>query len=193
VDAAHVHRRLAQRDDSASDSFSGFVALGTRRLVALVPMYDRRCAFCGWTAIDRLEAIAAWILPCPECGQPTERAWLTKPPAAIGDEMDHVQVNGLNQPRRFRHKSERKRALKEAGWREYDAHCPTPGSDHDPHSVKWGAGGKVWLDKVEAQAREHHNGGFIGNAPADPNSEFHITWSTGTLTPEQVAHYRKQT
>lgn len=92
-----------------------------------MPRYDRKCPSCGWIAINLLERMDAKRL-CDDCGEPTERAWLT-PPSVVGDEMDHVQVNGLKEPRRFTSKQEHARWLKANGFRINDAHVGEQGSD----------------------------------------------------------------
>ena len=84
------------------------------------------------------EPITVGVKPCPDCGAPTKRAWLTKATTVIGDEIDHVQVNGCKTPIRFRSRAERKRYLKEHGWREQDYFAPMPGSDKSKHGdVRW--------------------------------------------------------
>ena len=134
-----------------------------------------------------MEAVHAGRVPCPDCGAVTVRAWLTRFPSTIGDEMDHVQRNGLKHPRRFRSKLEHKRWLKDAGWTVKDEHCPEPGSDKGKHTSAWTGGGKEWLANAEALAAR--NGAGSGK---DPEPEpFHVTWTEGTLTPDQVSHYQK--
>lgn len=97
-----------------------------------MPYYDRLCNRCGWLAVDALEACYADAPACPDCGTLTVRTWLTKPPTAIGDAMDHVQVNGLKEPRRFTSKQERRRWMKENGFREFVRHI-----DGSPHTERW--------------------------------------------------------
>jgi hypothetical protein len=53
--------------------------------------------------------------------------------------MDHLQINGLKEPRRFRSKAERKRALKEAGFVEANCHVPRYGSDKGLDTTNWAA------------------------------------------------------
>lgn len=151
-----------------------------------MPLYDRLCNGCGWVAIDVIEPIHAGTVTCPACGDPTERAWLTKSSNVIGDEMDHVQVNGLKTPRRFRSKQERKRWLKEAGYEEKGEHKGLQGSDKSPHTTRWEGGGKEWLAKAEALAQRH--GGIGAKEPEE--APFHVNWTTGELTPQQVEEYR---
>lgn len=52
--------------------------------------------------------------------------------------MDHVQVNGLREPRRFTSKQERKRWMKENGYREFVRHKGTD-SDKSKHTTNWAA------------------------------------------------------
>lgn len=153
-----------------------------------MPLFDRLCPHCGWQAIDVWEKPQAPAVACPECGGETRRAWLTRAAAVIGDEMDHTQVNGTREPIHFTSKQERKRWLKEQGYRENDAHVGQNGTDKSTLSTKWVTGGKQWLADAETLAQRH--GTFKGNQPEpDPSSEFHITWRTGELTKEQAAEY----
>lgn len=77
--------------------------------------------------------------PCPECGLALVRAWLTKCSAVIGDEMHHWQVNGLKTPRLFESKQERRRWMKEEGFRECAYHIGLDGSDKSKHTRRWEA------------------------------------------------------
>ena len=138
-------------------------------------------------AVDVFESIDAAAVPCPECGRPTERAWLTKPPAAIGDETDFVSHHGERHPVRFRSKSEHRRWLKEKGYTIKDEHKGIQGSDKSPHTTAWTAGGAQWLADAEELARR--NGTAAGAVPDAPD-DFHVQFSEGTLTPAEVARYR---
>ena len=152
-----------------------------------MPFYDRLCPSCGWLAVDVLEPVNVPVQTCPACGDPTKRAWLTRSTNVIGDEMDHLQVNGLKEPRRFRSKLEHKRWLKENGYTIMDGHVGEYGSDKSKHSSRWAAGGGAeWLANAEELAKR--NGASAGKDPED--KPFNIKWSTGTLTPEQVEEYR---
>jgi hypothetical protein len=103
-----------------------------------MPLYDRTCTVgCGWQAVDRWEPVQTVSPLCPACSAPTVRAWLTKATSVIGDEIDHVQVNGTKTPIRFRSKQDRKRWLKEQGYREYDTHQGDVGSDKSKHTTSW--------------------------------------------------------
>jgi hypothetical protein len=114
--------------------------------------------------------------------------WLSAPPNVIGDEMDHVQVNGLRHPRRFRSKQEHARWLKSEGFTVKDEHKPLLGSDKSPHSTRWASGGKKWLADAEALAAR--NGSGSGNQPEEDH-RWNISWSTGELSKEQAAKYAR--
>lgn len=104
-----------------------------------MPFYDRACSACAWTQIDAFERVTCPAPPCPDCGAETTRVWLSKPPNVIGDECDIIQENGFRHPRRFRFKSDRRRALKEAGCQEAVRHVGAKGSDRSKHTINWGA------------------------------------------------------
>lgn len=104
-----------------------------------MPFYDLGCESCGWREIDAFERVNRDQRPCPACGEPTVRMWTTKPPTAIGDEMDHMQVNGLNQPRRFTSKIEHRRWMKENGYQNVTRHVGEQGSDKSKHTSNWGS------------------------------------------------------
>jgi hypothetical protein len=93
-----------------------------------MPFYDRACPDCAWIARDRFEPIDAGVVPCPDCGAPTVRAWFTTA-NVIGDECDFVSHHGETQPVRFRSKQAHKRWLKAHGYRIKDAHVGSQGSD----------------------------------------------------------------
>lgn len=153
-----------------------------------MPNYDRLCGVCGWVAIDVLEPILAPDVACPECAGETKRVWLSAPPNVIGDEMDHLQVNGLRNPRRFRSKQDHKRWLKSEGFIVKDEHKPLAGSDGSPHSSRWSGGGKQWLADAEALALR--NGSAEGTVPEEDHP-WNITWSTGTLSKDEAAKYAR--
>ncbi len=143
----------------------------------MCPVYDLGCRSCDWQSIDELEPVN---MPsreaCPECGSYTvERQWLSKPPFAVGDEMDHLQVNGTKEPIRFRSKIEFRRWLKENGYRVKDSHACMEGTDKAEHTTAWEAGGKAWLKNAEELAKAHHNGGFVGNDP-EPDASVNVRW-----------------
>lgn len=82
-----------------------------------MPRYDRKCPDCAWTAFDVWEASDAPHVLCPDCGAPTERAWL-QPASVLSDEIDMVQHNGTKTPIHFRSRIERNRWLKANHYRE---------------------------------------------------------------------------
>lgn len=57
---------------------------------------------------------------CGDCGEPTDRAWLSKPANVIGDECDFTQHNGTKIPIRFRSRREHRLWLKKNGYRILD-------------------------------------------------------------------------
>lgn len=102
-----------------------------------MPFFDRRCESCGTEVYDVLEPSNAPVVLCGECGEPTVRAWLTKPAYVIGDEMDHTQINGLKHPRRFTSKQEHARWMKANGFRIKDDHVGSQGSDKNKFTQRW--------------------------------------------------------
>ena len=92
-----------------------------------MPRYDHRCVSCGYT----VEAFAAAGKhpPCAKCGHDTEYVWLSKAPDVIGDEAEIYTEHGWKTPRRFRSRSEWRRAMQEAGIRPYDKFTPVAGTD----------------------------------------------------------------
>lgn len=102
-----------------------------------MPNYDRTCQSCGWTAIDVWEPVNHEAPLCPDCGEPTVRAWLTRASSVIGDEMDHTMVNGLKTPRRFRSKQEFARWKKENGYRDCVYHVDVDGADKSIAAGRW--------------------------------------------------------
>ena len=52
-----------------------------------MPIYDRVCSN-SHELIDCYEPITAPEVACPECGEPTERAWLTRSPGVIQDSIE---------------------------------------------------------------------------------------------------------
>lgn len=123
-----------------------------------MPIYDRICESCGWRRVDCLEPIESPVRLCDACGQPTVRAWLTAAANVIPDSMHHLQVNGCKRPILFTSKGERRRYLKEHGWREAAEHVPPAGTDKSKHTQSWAAvsaetlaSAKVLLERVGSQ------------------------------------------
>lgn len=107
-------------------------------------MYDRRCESCGATQIDCWEPVTPPTVPCSACGATTQRAWLTRPSAVIGDdipggiEIRHGICNDDGSPRRFYSKSEMARAAAEKGLVNYVRHVPdNKGTDKSKNTVRW--------------------------------------------------------
>lgn len=104
-----------------------------------MPLYDRACEACGWHAVDVWEPVVHVAPACPSCGAQTARAWLSKPPTAIGDEMDHWQVNGTKEPIHFRSKIARRRWMKAKDYHDATRHVGANGTDKSKHTSNWGA------------------------------------------------------
>lgn len=97
---------------------------------------------------------------------------------AIGDEMDHWQVNGTQTPIHFTSKQERQRWLKANGYREYVRHIGTD-SDQSKHTTRWVGMDPQTLENarvlLERAAKEPAR-----NEP-DPLPPIPITTYTGTV------------
>jgi hypothetical protein len=104
-----------------------------------MPCYDRRCTGCAWQAIDVFEPVYLQAPVCPLCGAVTQRAWLSKPPAVIGDEIPggFVQENFGVQPETFYSKSSMARRAKELGLMPLVRHVGEQGSDKSKHTTRW--------------------------------------------------------
>lgn len=106
-----------------------------------MPMFDRACPNCHRQMLDQLEPSDAPVVRCPVCNVPTERVWVQKASAIIGDEIDVTIRNGLchadGTPRRFRSRAELKAAEKQAGMVNYVVHQPGRGSDKSKHTSRW--------------------------------------------------------
>lgn len=150
-----------------------------------MPLYDRRCAACAWQAIDVWEAVVTEIHACPDCGNQTERAWLTKASTVIGDACDFVSRNGEAQPVHFRSRAVHRNWLKQHGYSIKDEHKPPPGTDKSKFTSDWSRGYdpytaanvKVLLERAFTQQ------------PDAPEPTMHITTYTGELTPDEVQKY----
>lgn len=109
-------------------------------------MYDTVCSN-GHQKIDVLEPISmtsATREKCATCGEPMERAWLTKPSGVIGDDIPggtlvyHTLCNDDGSPRRYYSKSEMARAAKAKGYHNHVEHVPSnPGTDKSKHTSRW--------------------------------------------------------
>jgi hypothetical protein len=106
-------------------------------------MYDRQCSACEHTLRDRLEPIAAPEVPCPACGAPTGRIWLSQASSVIADEIPggvlihHGICHDDGSPRRFYSKSEMARTAAAKGLLNLVEHKGTRGSDKSRHTVRW--------------------------------------------------------
>ncbi len=144
-----------------------------------MPLYDRRCESCGTERYDLMEPVEAPPVLCLDCGEPTVRAWLGKGASVVGDEMDHVQINGLKEPRRFTSKQEHSRWLKANGFRINDAHVGAQGSDKNKFTTR-----SVTMDPVTlANATELVNRTASIPAKGAGGEELGLTSNAG------VVHY----
>lgn len=103
-----------------------------------MPRYDIRCEQGHFTE----NVVTAWddrAHPCPTCGAPTERVWISSFPNIIGDEIPGGMTieNMTAHPETFYSKSEHRRRVKELGLRVRDWHNPPPGSDKAKHTSRW--------------------------------------------------------
>jgi hypothetical protein len=93
--------------------------------------------------IDCLEPISMGSVPCKECGKETERAWLSKTAAVIGDDIPggvwirHGICNEDGTPRKYYSKSEMAAEAKRRGLVNLVTHAPEPGTDKSKHTSKW--------------------------------------------------------
>lgn len=107
-----------------------------------MPIYDRRCPVCALVHLDRLEPVNnPDVVPCETCGAPTERVWIGKGAAIIGDEIDVTIKHGLcnpdGTPRRYESRAELNREAKARGWVNHVEHKPGRGTDKSPHTSRW--------------------------------------------------------
>ena len=106
-----------------------------------MPNYNRRCLSesCGWKTDFSLERWDETEKPCPTCGGPTERVWMTKAPAMIPDTyakpIVDYEMTGERQVHESR--SQRRDAMRRAGVRERVQHVGIPGSDKSPVTKRW--------------------------------------------------------
>ena len=107
-----------------------------------MPMYDRLCSN-GHQLIDCWEPINSPEVLCKACQAPTERVWLTKPAAVIGDDIPggiwirHGLCNTDGTPRKYYSKTEINAEAKRRGLVNQVEHVGEQGSDKSRHTVKW--------------------------------------------------------
>lgn len=106
----------------------------------MCPMYDLQCQDCGAIQTDIFEPVQGPAHPCV-CGSTLKRAWLSKPPAVIGDEIDVWIKNGLcnpdRTPKHFRSRLELAREAKRRGFTNVVDHHGGSGSDKSRHTTRW--------------------------------------------------------
>lgn len=102
---------------------------------------DLKCATCERIQLDHLERDEDKSRPdC--CGTAMERVFLpTQRNNVIGDEIDVEIRNGLcmpdGSPRRFRSRTELRKAEQKAGMLNYVQHVGGKGSDKSTHTRRW--------------------------------------------------------
>jgi hypothetical protein len=106
-----------------------------------MPMYDRRCNKCEKVSLDCWEPIDTPDMSC-ECTGTLERVYLpTNRGQVIGDEIDVTIKHALcwpnGEPRRFRSRTELKKAEQAAGYTNYVVHQGTKHGDRSKHTTKW--------------------------------------------------------
>jgi hypothetical protein len=151
-----------------------------------MPYYDRLCRACGWQAIDVWEPVHADAPTCPQCAAQTERAWLTTPPTAIGDECDFTQTNGTPTPIRFRSKSEHRRWLKQHGYEVVASHVGQYGTDKSPFSTNWAA---TYDPYTAANAKILIERAFKSATIDAPPVEMHIRTDVHEMSREEARRY----
>lgn len=152
-----------------------------------MPLFDRRCVSCDWTAIDIWEPVSAPNCPCPVCGTSTERAWLTKATTVVVDECDFVQHNGLKHPRRFRSKQEFKRWLRENHYAVHDTHRGENDTDKSRFTKSWAQAYdpqtaenvRILLERAFSQP--------VGRS--EPPLDMHISTEMRAATADELKHY----
>ncbi len=108
-----------------------------------MPFYDRKCTDCELIRLDCHEPISAEDYPCGGgCQGTMKRAWIGgKGPKAHGDEIDIRVSNALchadGSPRRFRSKTELRKAEQKAGVSLRVQHVGEKGSDKSKHTQRW--------------------------------------------------------
>lgn len=106
-----------------------------------MPMYDRKCPQCETVKEDCLEPVTPPVVLCGQCGEPTERVWLQKANAVIGDEIDVEVRHGLcwpdGSPRRFRSREEMNRVAKKKHMTNLVEHKSGKSGDKSRHTTRW--------------------------------------------------------
>lgn len=105
-----------------------------------MPMFDLACQ-CGWSRVDTFVLRRDELPPCPVCSAPTEKQWATSFPNVIddtiigGEYVENLSPTGET----FYSKSEKRRWLKEHGFRPKVQHMGTPGegSDKSDKTTRW--------------------------------------------------------
>lgn len=117
-----------------------------------MPMYDFQCK--NGHTFERLLPIGtqkAWCKQCEadcranggcRCRHLAERVWLPgNANSVIGDEIDVEIKHGLchedGTPRRFRSRTELRKAEQKAGLTNFVEHRPPPGTDRSKHTQRW--------------------------------------------------------
>ena len=107
-----------------------------------MPIYDRRCTVCAWTAVDVIEPVTPPApVVCPD-GHATERVWLTgsRSAAVHGDDrfIGGVTFENIGHaPVTVHSRSELKRHLDAEGIKPFVRHVGAPGSDKSKHTTRW--------------------------------------------------------
>lgn len=98
--------------------------------------HNQRCVneSCGWAAV--ISVNPGEHPPCPTCGGPTERLWVTGISTFRDDIPGGLKVENYG-PKEltFYSHSERRRYMAEHGLREREKFAPMPGTDKDPQGI----------------------------------------------------------
>ena len=107
-----------------------------------MPMYDY-IAEDGCQLIDVWEPIGSTVIHRCDHDLTMRRAWVSKPPAVIGDdipggvEIKHGLCNRDGTPHRYYSKSEMAKEAKKRGLENYVVHQPEKGSDRSKNTQRW--------------------------------------------------------